>query len=997
MHDKMVPDSQGNESHTSSSPSPAGLKVWEIVRHPWIVAVAAVAIALVAVYSISIQSPTFILQENSILNLPLLSHIQNLPKILSYDFLLFTNGQYRPVSYAVLAIARTLIPADNVMFWHGWLLFFHGVNALLIFGLVRFFTPKWLPALLAALFFTVHPLSAVIVNNINNFYFLLALTLSLITINAYLRFLRNGSRYYYVLSLIAFLFALGTARQTFVLGLILLACGWLYRQNGIKRIVIHLSPFILIPLAVIPILQELTPHPLHFKYIEIHENSFWHGLFSFIGATGTYLDGLILTRKLTTVLHELAEQIYTPAHIKFIGWGFLNAVILGITLWHLYRKRWAALGMAIAIFTLIPYASVAYNRVLEYVAWTYLYFPLAGLAIFLGGIADKILQAKQLAFRHACQWLLIALICFWGVRSFQINQLSKNPLDYWLKTLDDNLHSQTALYEIGNAYLAQRQPKHALYFFFAPMIKNIKNPCLSMARYYTQTGDYLAAAIHLRFGSSRETSGLVLEPHSKAAAEMFFSAGVLDHAEEHLGKLLMVNPNDTGAMIQISQTWFYKGFVKEAYRMLSQVRSIDPHNKSARSMENHFRQMVHLQAERKETSKIDLPSLDWLEFVLNQERSPLLCRNIEILSDRLPDDPVIQLEATIALLQQENYSKAAQKAIAVMRCLEGYAYACGVATRAFALAGEIDRAIQAGLKAISLDSQSTLAWDSLAMAYSKLDPQDERHKQFMEIIGHRPTIASVYHYNLAMQKKAAGLDEEAAPLLEKAIAAKPDYFEALVELGRTYAVLRRPEDAIKTLKSALAIKSDNPDAYQYLGRALIMAKKMPEGIQALRSAIQIDPENPTHHYLLGLALETQQQPEEAAREYRRVLEINPKDATAHFKLANCAFRNENFEEAEIHYRLAAQIDPAMEYVHLNLSSVLSRKGKIDEAILAVEKEIQHNPHLHESYDRLIYFYYQKSDFSRARESASRARQLGLPLSEESKSFMQKIQQAGNSQ
>ncbi len=997
MHDKVTPDFQGKVIHTSSSSLSPRMRVWEIVRHPWIVAVIAVSLSIAAVHSISIQSSTFILQENSILNLPLLAHIQNLPKILSSDFLLFTNGQYRPVSYAALAIVRTYISADNVVFWHGWLLCFHGVNALLVFGLVHFFTPKWIPALLAALFFAVHPLSAVTINNINNFYFLLALTLSLITINTYLRFLRNGNRFYYVLSLTTFFLALGTARQAFVLGLILFACEWVYRQNGIKRILIHLSPFILIPLAVIPILRELTPHPLHFKYIEIHENSFWHGFFSFVGATGTYLDGLFLTRKLTTVLHELVEQIYTPVHIKFIGWGFVNLAILGITFWHLVRKRWTALGLTVAIFSLIPYASVAYNRVLEYVAWNYLYFPLAGLAVFMGGILDRILQMNRRVFRHAFQWLLVGLICFWGMRGFQINQLSKNPLDYWLKTLDDNLQSQTALYEIGNAYLTQRQPKHALYFFFAPMVKNIKNPCLSMARYYTQTGDYLAAAIHLRFGSSRETSGIVLEPHSKVAAEMFLSAGVLDHAEEHLGKLLMVNPNDTDAMIQLSQTWFYKGFVKEAYRMLSQVRSIDPYNESARSMENHFRQMEHMQAERKDTPKIDLPSLDWLEFILNQERSPLLCRNIEILSDRLPDDPVIQLEATIALLQQENYTKAAQKAVAVMRCLEGYAYACGVATRAFSLAGEIDRAIQTGLKAISLDSQSTLAWDSLAMAYSKLDPTDDRHKQFAEIIGHRPHIASIYYYNLALQKKAAGLDEEAASLYEKAIAAKPDYFEALLELGRTYTALHRPEDAIKALQSALAIKSDNPDVYQYLGRALIMSKKMPEGIQAIRSAIQIDPENPTHHYLLGLALDTQQKSEEAAREYRRVLELNPKDAIAHFKLANCAFRNENLEEAEVHYRLAAQIDPALEYVHLNLSSVLSRKGKIDEAILAVEEEIQHNPRLSESYDRLIYFYCQKSDFSRARESADRAKQLGLPLSEESKSFLQKIQHDENSQ
>ncbi|MGC9329381.1 MAG: hypothetical protein ACP5I1_17230, partial [Candidatus Hinthialibacter sp.] len=111
-----------------------------IFLHPWGVEAAVIVLALSAIYSFSMHAPTMIVHEESMLNLPLLAHPRNIPTIASTDFMLFTSGQYRPVSYMALSIVRLFVSADNVVFWRGWLLMFHGLNALLVLGIVRHFT-----------------------------------------------------------------------------------------------------------------------------------------------------------------------------------------------------------------------------------------------------------------------------------------------------------------------------------------------------------------------------------------------------------------------------------------------------------------------------------------------------------------------------------------------------------------------------------------------------------------------------------------------------------------------------------------------------------------------------------------------------------------------------------------------------------------------------------------------------------------------------------------
>ena len=75
---------------------------------------AAVVFIALATFAVTLNTDTFVGTRDSILRLPLLSHGKHIPKIFTRDFMLFTEGRYRPLSYALIALVRTIVRGDNV-------------------------------------------------------------------------------------------------------------------------------------------------------------------------------------------------------------------------------------------------------------------------------------------------------------------------------------------------------------------------------------------------------------------------------------------------------------------------------------------------------------------------------------------------------------------------------------------------------------------------------------------------------------------------------------------------------------------------------------------------------------------------------------------------------------------------------------------------------------------------------------------------------------------
>ncbi len=668
-------------------------------RHPRALVAVLLAAGLLTTFGWGLYAPTFMAHDSSMLQLPLLSWWKNLPLIFSRDFLVFSEGQFRPLSYALLSVVRTFIGTENLLFWHVWLLAFHWLNAILVFVLVQHFSKHTGSAVLAAAVFGLHPLASVMVSQINYFHYLLGLTFYLSVLCCYLSFVRTPRRWRYGATVILFILGLFTSKIVFTLPLILFAYEMWYRRSGLRVVLVRVLPFVVLSLLLSPLWWLYKPHPLYYNAIEFPAGTGWSSFFSVVGATGWYARGLLFGWGIPVVLHEVVERIYAYTHWKFLFWGIVDLGILIAAGWAVWRKRWVGMGGVFLIGGMLPFASTLWNGVEHYVSWPYLYVPLVGWAFLLGGGIDELWSSGRRSLR-AGMWTVLGLVVLgYGTQQIRINMASRSATGYWNYVLRLHPGSEVASLELGRAYLQQGDTPEALPLLFSPAVKQIHASCLAMSRYYCAQGDLLAAAIHLGMAGEEE-AGLRFQRYERTAAELFYAAGSPDHAEDALGKVLMANPYNMAATEQLVRIWLLKGYVNAASRATAKTLEIAPSHAIARRMR------AVVEAHRKTFGTSDAPQLvrppdpGWLRYVLQGIRDLRLQEVVIQSSERHRNDPVIQMEAGVFLVRAGQHDRALSKLDFAVQSLSSSPYLWAMKCWALTEAGDYEEAEKAGRRAL---------------------------------------------------------------------------------------------------------------------------------------------------------------------------------------------------------------------------------------------------------------------------------------------------------
>ncbi len=132
--------------------------------------------------------------------------------------------------------------------------------------------------------------------------------------------------------------------------------------------------------------------------------------------------------------------------------------------------------------------------------------------------------------------------------------------------------------------------------------------------------------------------------------------------------------------------------------------------------------------------------------------------------------------------------------------------------------------------------------------------------------------SSVPHGAQAAKQKLASIDKMVGSL-EKKLEKNPNDVTGWVMLGRTYRVLRRPEDALKAYEKASKLKPNNPDALLPMADILATKNKgvltgRPE--ELIKQALQTDPENMMGLWLAGMAAEQRSAKDEAIAHWKKL-------------------------------------------------------------------------------------------------------------------------------
>jgi arylsulfatase A-like enzyme/Tfp pilus assembly protein PilF len=200
-------------------------------------------------------------------------------------------------------------------------------------------------------------------------------------------------------------------------------------------------------------------------------------------------------------------------------------------------------------------------------------------------------------------------------------------------------------------------------------------------------------------------------------------------------------------------------------------------------------------------------------------------------------------------------------------------------------------------------------------------------------------VANLMHD--ALMEVEDGRYTEAVPQLQRVLAQEPLMTVAQMQLGISFARLKKPDQALPLLKSAVARQSDSGMA----------------------------------HYELGLALFDTGDWHGAAPEFEFAVEHAPRWADAHFSLAAVDARIDHVPEALAELKIALELNPDHYRANLLRGRILSLQGHAADALPNLEKAVQVEPNSFEAHQFLAEAYMQTGQPDAAQREQSAADRL----------------------
>ncbi len=194
--------------------------------------------------------------------------------------------------------------------------------------------------------------------------------------------------------------------------------------------------------------------------------------------------------------------------------------------------------------------------------------------------------------------------------------------------------------------------------------------------------------------------------------------------------------------------------------------------------------------------------------------------------------------------------------------------------------------------------------------------------------------------------------ENAAGLISKALALKPDFSLAHNSIGSVYQRLGRVDDAIRSFRQAIKFDPENGNAQFNLGTMLLALRKHNEGAQALAQAANLLPSFPDAHYQLGVAYRSLRLFDQAIAAFSRAIEINPDFSLAYSGLGNVYGDMGKLQEADAAHRRAIEADPGFHIGYFNLGNIAVRLDQTERAVEAYRRVLEIKPDFVEAHGNL---------------------------------------------
>jgi tetratricopeptide (TPR) repeat protein len=197
--------------------------------------------------------------------------------------------------------------------------------------------------------------------------------------------------------------------------------------------------------------------------------------------------------------------------------------------------------------------------------------------------------------------------------------------------------------------------------------------------------------------------------------------------------------------------------------------------------------------------------------------------------------------------------------------------------------------------------------------------------------------------NLGEALRSQGQLDEAIACFRRALVMWPNFPAALGNLGLALTMAGQYEQAVQALRQAVKLEPNFADAWANLGSALAEIKERSEAIVCFRRAITLRPNSSDFYNNLGVLLRGEGLVEEAISSYRRAISIRPDGLEAYCNLADLLRVSHGQDEAIEVCRRGMALGPNYPEIHLSLANALQVAGRLDEAVAVYHRALVLKP------------------------------------------------------
>ena len=178
--------------------------------------------------------------------------------------------------------------------------------------------------------------------------------------------------------------------------------------------------------------------------------------------------------------------------------------------------------------------------------------------------------------------------------------------------------------------------------------------------------------------------------------------------------------------------------------------------------------------------------------------------------------------------------------------------------------------------------------------------------------------------------RAGANPQQVSAAFREAIRQRPDYPEALNNLGLVLTQTDQTEEALEAFRSAVRLRPDFAEARANLGGVLVIVDP-DKAVEELLAALELDPGLVNAHYNLSRAHNAKGDRASEIDHLERAVGIDPSFARGHLALGRALVANRAVDDGVVHLEKALTLDPSLGEARYQLGLALARAGRREEA------------------------------------------------------------------